>query len=129
MIPYIGKWTAKDPIGFDGGDSNLYGYVLGDPVNFIDQRGLNPFTVGVVILTGYFTYEGISTLYEWLSNRMDDINNPKELGTPEYTKQVCDAYEETREVGEEATHDVISAGIPFGKPIKSVGGLIYDTAQ
>jgi len=37
---YTGKWTAKDPIGFSGGDSNLYGYVLGDPVNFIDPTGL-----------------------------------------------------------------------------------------
>jgi len=36
-----GKWTAKDPIGFSGGDSNLYGYVLGDPVNFTDSRGLD----------------------------------------------------------------------------------------
>jgi RHS repeat-associated protein len=36
---YTGKWTAKDPIGFSGGDSNLYGYVLGDPVNFIDPTG------------------------------------------------------------------------------------------
>ena len=35
-----GKWTAKDPIGFAGGDSNLYGYVLGDPVNFVDPNGL-----------------------------------------------------------------------------------------
>ena len=25
--PVTGKWTAKDSIGFDGGDSNLYGYV------------------------------------------------------------------------------------------------------
>ncbi|MBE0515699.1 RHS repeat-associated core domain-containing protein, partial [Sulfurimonas sp.] len=33
-----GKWTAKDPIGFDGGDTNLYGYVLNDPVNLIDPR-------------------------------------------------------------------------------------------
>jgi uncharacterized protein RhaS with RHS repeats len=24
---------SKDPIGFDGGDVNLYGYVLNDPVN------------------------------------------------------------------------------------------------
>ena len=39
---YTGKWTAKDPIGFDGGDSNLYGYVLGDPVNFVDSDGLKP---------------------------------------------------------------------------------------
>jgi len=39
---YTGKWTAKDPIGFSGGDSNLYGYVLGDPVNWIDEDGLSP---------------------------------------------------------------------------------------
>jgi len=37
---YTGKWTAKDPIDFSGGDSNLYGYVLGDPVNGIDPWGL-----------------------------------------------------------------------------------------
>ncbi len=38
--PQTGKWTTKDPIDFNGGDSNLYGYVLGDPVNFIDPDGL-----------------------------------------------------------------------------------------
>ncbi|MDR1008552.1 MAG: RHS repeat-associated core domain-containing protein, partial [Campylobacteraceae bacterium] len=27
-----GRWTSKDPIDFGGGSSNLYGYVLGDPV-------------------------------------------------------------------------------------------------
>jgi len=37
----IGRWTAKDPILFAGGDSNLYGYVLGDAVNFVDSFGLN----------------------------------------------------------------------------------------
>ena len=36
-----GKWTAKDPIGFAGGDSNLYGYVLNDPVNLVDPEGLS----------------------------------------------------------------------------------------
>ena len=36
---YTGKWTAKDPIDFSDGDTNLYGYVLGDPVNFIDPEG------------------------------------------------------------------------------------------
>jgi RHS repeat-associated protein len=38
--PETGRWTARDPIGFAGGDTNLYGYVLGDPVNFIDTSGL-----------------------------------------------------------------------------------------
>jgi RHS repeat-associated protein len=39
-LPEIGKWTAKDPILFAGGDSNLYGYVANDPVNWIDPWGL-----------------------------------------------------------------------------------------
>jgi RHS repeat-associated protein len=37
-----GRWTAKDPILFAGGDTNLFGYVLGDPVNWVDEDGLNP---------------------------------------------------------------------------------------
>jgi len=37
---FTGKWTAKDPIGFGGGDSNLYGYVLGNPVGLVDPMGL-----------------------------------------------------------------------------------------
>ena len=38
--PFTGRWTSKDPIGFKGGDSNLYGYVLNDPVNLVDPWGL-----------------------------------------------------------------------------------------
>ncbi|MBO9666022.1 MAG: hypothetical protein J7501_04355 [Bdellovibrio sp.] len=30
-------WTSEDPILFDGGDSNLYGYVDSDPVKWIDS--------------------------------------------------------------------------------------------
>lgn len=36
----IGRWTSKNPIRFGGGDTNFYGYVLADPVNFIDPLGL-----------------------------------------------------------------------------------------
>ncbi len=39
--PEIGRWTAKDPTGFAAGDSNLYGYVLGDPINLADTSGLS----------------------------------------------------------------------------------------
>ncbi len=35
-----GRWSAKDPILFDGNDSNLYGYVLDDPINRFDPFGL-----------------------------------------------------------------------------------------
>jgi len=36
---HAGRWTSKDPIRFAGGDSNIYGYVFSDPVNFIDPNG------------------------------------------------------------------------------------------
>lgn len=36
-----GRWTAKDPILFAGGDSNLYGYVSNDPLRYIDPLGLD----------------------------------------------------------------------------------------
>jgi len=35
-----GKWTAKDPIDFVGGDLNLLSYVGQDPVNWVDPLGL-----------------------------------------------------------------------------------------
>jgi RHS repeat-associated protein len=35
-----GRWTAKDPIGFTGGDTNLYRRALNDPINLTDPDGL-----------------------------------------------------------------------------------------
>ena len=43
--PDVGRWTAKDPIFFTGGDTDLYGYCLNDPINWIDTDGLWSFTV------------------------------------------------------------------------------------
>ena len=42
----LGRWTAKDPIRWDGGQANLYVYVDGDPVNWIDPYGLEAETCG-----------------------------------------------------------------------------------
>jgi RHS repeat-associated protein len=41
--PDIGRWTAKDPILFAGGDTDLYGYCLSDPINLVDPWGLYTF--------------------------------------------------------------------------------------
>jgi RHS repeat-associated protein len=47
--PTVGRWTSKDPILFAGGDTNLYGYVINDPINFIDPDGEHPVLVGAAI--------------------------------------------------------------------------------
>jgi RHS repeat-associated protein len=39
--PNTGRWTAKDPIGFAGGDVDLYGYCLNDPINWVDPHGFS----------------------------------------------------------------------------------------
>ncbi|MBU0678866.1 MAG: RHS repeat-associated core domain-containing protein [Verrucomicrobia bacterium] len=39
--PATGRWTAKDPILFWGGQANLYSYCDGDPVNYSDPSGLD----------------------------------------------------------------------------------------
>jgi RHS repeat-associated protein len=60
--PYAGRWTAKDPIRFNGGNSNLYGYVANDPVNNTDPSGLKSKgacvtgSLGLVIGRGMMTY-------------------------------------------------------------------------
>jgi RHS repeat-associated protein len=49
--PDVGRWTAKDPIMFAGGDTDLYGYCLSDPVNLVDPDGLiveaDPFDISL----------------------------------------------------------------------------------
>jgi RHS repeat-associated protein len=68
--PETGRFTTKDPIGFGGGDTNLYGYVLNDPVNFIDPTGeiafvpilLGAWAVAEVALTVYDFFETAETL-------------------------------------------------------------------
>jgi len=40
-----GRWTAKDPILFAGGQTNLLAYCNNDPISFIDPEGLGSWGV------------------------------------------------------------------------------------
>jgi len=41
--PNVGRFISEDPLGFGGGDVNLYAYVQNNPVNRVDPRGLQAF--------------------------------------------------------------------------------------
>lgn len=44
--PQAGRFISEDPIGFAGGDVNLYGYVTNNPINRIDPWGLKTWQIG-----------------------------------------------------------------------------------
>jgi RHS repeat-associated protein len=50
-----GRWTAQDPIGFEGGSSSLYEYAENDPISLVDPEGdvpIAPVVVGGAISAG-----------------------------------------------------------------------------
>jgi len=67
-----GRWTAKDPIRFAGGDPNLYGYVLSNPIAFIDPSGeifIPPVVVLALQVAGTIaTMVGAHELYQGIQN-------------------------------------------------------------
>jgi RHS repeat-associated protein len=42
----IGRFISEDPIGFDGGDVNLYAYTGNSPLRWTDPHGLYPWSFG-----------------------------------------------------------------------------------
>ena len=57
--PDLGRWTAKDPIGFAGGDTDLYGYCLNNAVNNFDPDGR---FIQVVAIPAIVVYGGLAVL-------------------------------------------------------------------
>jgi RHS repeat-associated protein len=82
----IGRFVSEDPIGFDGGDVNLYAYVANDPINLIDPSGLT-------------WQSNWNYFWDWTLGRGKRIRNygPNDLETQELmnspgTNQLRDAF-------------------------------------
>ncbi|XPV75089.1 MAG: RHS repeat-associated core domain-containing protein [Desulfovibrio sp.] len=39
-LPDVARWHRPDPLGNAGGDPDVYGYYLDDPINITDKSGL-----------------------------------------------------------------------------------------
>jgi len=129
-----GKWTAKDPIGFAGGDTNLYGYVLGDPVNFVDPTG----RIGIarIAIVGIGILLNIDAILDWFGffqESSENINNNSEIKTIEdyldYKKNFNQQCEASFDIGKETTVDILSKGIPFSKKTTAVIGSVDEASR
>jgi len=65
--PFSGRWIEKDPIGFAGGQANMFLYVDGDPINRVDPFGQDWFHYMVaqwlIMITGDFDTEPDSSVF------------------------------------------------------------------
>jgi len=79
-----GRWTAKDPIRFGGGQLNLYAYVANDPVNQIDPTGLQ--TAGPQCLPGPPLKRDpkLDKLLKQLKKQEERANKQRKNKPPEY---------------------------------------------
>ena len=71
--PKLGRFISEDPIGFAGGDVNLYGYVANSPVNRKDPTG----QIGVLIFAGAgLLVAGEAGFHFYLANQADHMKWP-----------------------------------------------------
>ena len=61
--PAMGRFISEDPLGFDGGDVNLYAYASNNPINMLDPSGLcskwNPLNYLAVTFSHTFLGKGV----------------------------------------------------------------------
>jgi len=62
----VGRWTAKDPIRFTGRAPNRFGYVINDPVNYLDPSGfLNRLEFGVGLVNSARDTANVAVGVSW----------------------------------------------------------------
>ena len=88
-----GRFTQEDPIGFGGGDRNLYRYVFNNPINSIDPTGLHhlakpnsPPIYGTPANKKFV--EGTIKIGEEIKDVVEDILSPQTLGS--FAKDYCE---------------------------------------
>ncbi len=113
-----GRWTAKDPILFGGGDTNLYAYVGNNPLSYIDPYGLwaigDPLPQGLVdAATGFG--DGV---YEAITLGMGDLQDIRDTAGIDGGVNKCSS-----EYGWSSTAGNVVGGVALGGAAASKAGL------
>jgi RHS repeat-associated protein len=95
--PVTGRWLSRDPSGeVSDPEGNLYAYVNGDPVNYVDPDGLQaipfpefPFPIPPIAIPGSPENN------EWINSVTNAVNNAEENAAEQAADQkayhdVCD---------------------------------------
>ncbi len=124
----IGRWTAKDPIDFAGGDVNLYGYVQNNPVNWVDPEGEYIQYIVPIIVGG-------AAFYKWWNSRSHkaarDANDI--LGEAESIEECLPLLDKSNDARQKAIEkmglgtDLFHSIRPFEGPVNSAPWVFVDT--
>ncbi|MFC1770140.1 RHS repeat-associated core domain-containing protein [Nitrospirota bacterium] len=66
--PEMGRFISVDPIGFEGGDWNLYRYTGNNPINFTDPLGLDTWSGAASNQSVFAGIFGVSVSYGSITN-------------------------------------------------------------
>jgi RHS repeat-associated protein len=95
--PTLGRWLSRDPLGESMG-TNLYSYVMNDPIDFIDPLGLSKIDAGRILSGGKGIHKQMEAEGKSKPGSMDCRNQSDEL-----TKRLRNQIQP--QVGPPATQD------------------------
>ncbi len=81
-----GRFISEDPLDFSGGDTNLYAYAWGDPVNVVDPAGLG----GWGIVSG--VWDTVNAPFDYAAGGINWIG--RETGATYYANRAAAAWAE-----------------------------------
>jgi RHS repeat-associated protein len=86
--PFTARWLNRDPIEENGG-LNLYEYVGGEPIGYIDPEGKNGVAVTGIAITAYFGYQAIKEYQEASRDMQAAIQKAKIYGSAQEGQIRC----------------------------------------
>jgi len=105
--PKVGRFISEDPIGFNGGDANLYRYVDNSPVNGTDPDGEVAIPLGV-LARGIVVLIGATAAY--LGDRIQDLQKPSPSVKPDDVPQETPLDEQEQSKSQNIDGTQVDAG-------------------